>query len=96
MRAGRSGSLELQDRGRSDSEDRAGHRRSARGPVFWATTFIAFRAKVSTPGPLRLLLELIVFGLAIAALYTNDHPGLAWTLGLVYAINRVLMYVWGQ
>jgi hypothetical protein len=63
--------------------------------VVWGT-FLAPRAAVPTPGLLRLVLELGVFGAAAAALYAAGRPALAWALGLAYVINRVLMHVWGQ
>lgn len=57
-------------------------------------TFVAPGAAVARA--LRLLLELIIFGLAVLALCSAGHPALAWTLGLAYAINRALMHVWKQ
>ena len=42
---------------------------------------------------LRFLLELCI--LAIASLAAASQPELAWAFGLVYVINRVLIYVWG-
>jgi hypothetical protein len=33
---------------------------------------------------------------AAAALYAAGRPALAWALAVLYVINRVLMYVWGQ
>ena len=51
---------------------------------------------VPVPGALRLLLKLIIFGLAVAALYSAGRPALVWTLGLTSVINRALMYAWGQ
>lgn len=63
--------------------------------VVWGT-FVAPGAAVPVPGALRLLLELVVFGSAVVALYTTAHPTIAWALGLAYAINRALMYVWDQ
>jgi len=46
---------------------------------------------VAVPGALRLVLELGVFGSAAAALYAAGRPALAWALGLVYVVNRVLI-----
>jgi hypothetical protein len=63
--------------------------------IVWGT-FVAPGAPVPTPGPLRLVIELVVFGSAAAALYSVGRPSLAWALVLVFAINRVLVYVWGQ
>jgi hypothetical protein len=63
--------------------------------VVWGA-FLSPRAAVPTPGLLRLVLELGVFGSATAALYAAGRPALAWALVVLYVINRVLMYVWGQ
>jgi hypothetical protein len=41
---------------------------------------------------LRFLLEVC----ALAALYSAEHPNLAWALALAYAANRALIYAWGQ
>ena len=61
-----------------------------RAAVVWGT-FLAPRAAVLTPGLLRLVLELGVFGSAAAALYAAGRPVLAWALGVHYVINRVLI-----
>jgi hypothetical protein len=58
--------------------------------VVWGT-FVAPRAAVPAPGLLRLVLELAVFGSAAAALYAAGRPALAWALGVLYVINRVLI-----
>jgi hypothetical protein len=63
--------------------------------VVWGA-LVAPGAPVPTPGLLRLVLELIIFGLAAAALYSAGRPTLAWALVLAFVINRVLMYAWGQ
>jgi hypothetical protein len=59
--------------------------------VVWGT-FLAPRAAMRLREPWLLILELGLFGLAIAALYFTGHPALAWALGVVYGINRLLMY----
>jgi hypothetical protein len=59
--------------------------------LIWGT-FVAPNASVTVPGLFRLVLELVIFGLAIAAL----HPILALVFGLFVVINRILMYAWGQ
>jgi hypothetical protein len=58
--------------------------------------WMAPRASNRLPEPWHLIVELIIFGLAIAALYAAGRPQLALIFGLVYAINVVLRYVWGQ
>ncbi|CAG0994900.1 hypothetical protein ARNL5_03544 [Anaerolineae bacterium] len=42
--------------------------------------------------PFHLVLELVIFGLAITALYIAGQPGLALVFGIVYAINLVVRY----
>ena len=63
--------------------------------IVWAT-FVAPGALVPLPGLLRLIVELVVFGSAAAALYSAGRPTLAWILIVVFAVNRILMYAWGQ
>lgn len=62
--------------------------------VLWA--MVAPSAPVSVSGALRLLVEVAVFGSAVAALHFAGRTNLAWALGLAYVINRVLMLAWGQ
>ena len=45
---------------------------------------------------MRLLVELLVFGAATAALLARGRPVLALLLALVYIANRVFMSVWDQ
>jgi hypothetical protein len=63
--------------------------------VVWGA-FLAPKAARRLREPWLLILELVIFGLAIAALYFTEHPALAWALGLVYGINKLLIYLWGQ
>ncbi|WP_051331132.1 YrdB family protein [Aneurinibacillus terranovensis] len=63
--------------------------------LVWGT-FGAPGAQVPVRGPLLLVLELVIFGLAAAALYATRHPVLAGAFLLAVVINRTLMYVWGQ
>jgi len=60
--------------------------------VVWGT-FLAPRATIPMTGLLGLVLELVVFGLAAAALYSAGRPTLAWVLMLVFVINRVLITI---
>ncbi len=46
--------------------------------------------------PWRSILELVVFGSAIAALYSTGQRSLAVAFGLIYVINKVLLVVWRQ
>src|SRR5215213_7065272 len=63
--------------------------------VIWGM-WMAPRASNRLPEPLHLIVELIIFGLAIAALYAAGRPQLALAFWLVYVLNVVLRYVWGQ
>jgi hypothetical protein len=63
--------------------------------LVWGT-FLSPRATVQLAAPWRLLLELLVFGLAIASLAAASQPKLAWAFGLVYVINRVLLFLLEQ
>ena len=63
--------------------------------VVWGI-WMAPRASNPLPKPWHLIAELIIFGLAIAALYAAAQPRLALAFGIVYAINVVLRYAWGQ
>lgn len=46
--------------------------------------------------PFHLTLELIIFALAIVALYIAGQPTLAGIFAVVYVINVVLRLVWRQ
>jgi hypothetical protein len=63
--------------------------------VVWGV-LLAPRASNRLQEPLHLIVELIIFGLAIAALYAAGRPQLALAFGLVYTLNVILRYVWGQ
>ncbi|RIK34457.1 MAG: hypothetical protein DCC55_33045 [Chloroflexi bacterium] len=58
--------------------------------------FVSPRAAVPVRLPVRLLLELIIFGAAVAGLAVAGQRTLAWALALVVVINEILLYVWGQ
>jgi hypothetical protein len=63
--------------------------------IVWGV-FMAPRASHRLQGPAYLILGLVIFGLAIAALYAAGRPGLALAFAIVYLINLVLRYAWGQ
>lgn len=63
--------------------------------IIWGV-FMAPRASVPLPEPWHLVLAVVLFGAAAAALYVAGHPTLAWVLALVFVINRILIYVWQQ
>jgi hypothetical protein len=61
--------------------------------VVWGM-FLAPKASMPLQEPLHLLLELIIFALAIAALYAAGRTSLAFVFGIVYALNVFLRYNW--
>jgi hypothetical protein len=63
--------------------------------VVWGL-WMAPRARNRLTEPLHLIAELLIFGLALAALYAAGRPRMALVFGLVYVINVVLRYAWGQ
>ena len=63
--------------------------------LIWGT-FGAPNAPMQVHDPLHLVLEVVVFGSAVVALYAAGHPSLAWALAFVVVLNRALIYVWAQ
>ena len=63
--------------------------------VAWGV-FVSPRAPVELPGLVVLLLQVLVFGSAAAALVATGHRTLAIVFGVIVVTNAVLMYVWGQ
>ncbi|MDQ5851363.1 MAG: YrdB family protein [Chloroflexota bacterium] len=63
--------------------------------VVWGL-FLAPNSSMRLQGPPQILLEIVIFGVAIGALYVAGRPTLAGGFALVVVINRVLMMVWGQ
>ncbi len=63
--------------------------------VLWGT-FVAPKATMALAWPFHLLLQVGIFGVAVAALAAAGRPQLAGWLGVVMMINGILMYVWGQ
>jgi hypothetical protein len=55
--------------------------------------FLAPKAPRRLQEPLLLIVELVIFGLAIAALYHIGSHLLAWVFGLAYGVNKLLLYV---
>ncbi len=63
--------------------------------VAWGV-FVSPQAPVQLPGLLVLVLQVLVFGLAAAALVATGHQTLALVFGVIIVINAILMYVWDQ
>jgi hypothetical protein len=55
--------------------------------VVW-TTFVSPGAPV--PWPMRLVLQVVIFGLSVAGLAATGHRTLAWAFGLTVVIKGVL------
>jgi Protein of unknown function (DUF2568) len=43
-----------------------------------------------------LLIEVVVFGSGVVALFLTKNSSLAWLFTVIIIINRVLMFVWRQ
>jgi hypothetical protein len=68
-------------------------------PLCVAALWGVFRSPRSTRGLLGirgLLFEVVLFGLAVSGLYYIGQPVLATSLGLVFALNKVLVIAWRQ
>jgi hypothetical protein len=63
--------------------------------VVWGV-FGSPRAEIPVRGAGLLALEVVVFGGAGLALYAAGRPGLAWAFWLIFALNRALLFAWGQ
>lgn len=63
--------------------------------VIWGL-FVAPNAAMEAIEPIRLMIELIVFGLAVAALYYAGQSKLSAVFLAVFLLNRILMFVWKQ
>src|SRR5690349_8077903 len=63
--------------------------------VVWGL-FVAPKATVTVPGPIHVLLQIMVFGSATAALAVSGHRVLALAFMLNVIVNAVLLHVWRQ
>ncbi len=63
--------------------------------VVWGV-FLAPASSTRLSEPPRLILEIVVFASAAAALAATGHTALALAFALVAAVNRTLISVWGQ
>jgi hypothetical protein len=63
--------------------------------IVWGV-FVSPQAPVQLPGLLVLILQVLVFGSAAAALVATGHRTLALVFGVLVVINALVMYVWGQ
>lgn len=63
--------------------------------IIWGV-FGSPAAPIPVQGILRILLELLIFGLATLALYSSGKPTLAIIYATLVVINRILIYIWDQ
>ena len=63
--------------------------------VVWGL-FVAPKATVPLCLPLRLAPEVLVFGSATVTLFATEHLLLAVVLSIAAAVNRALIFAWGQ
>ncbi|EOP51376.1 hypothetical protein IKQ_03986 [Bacillus cereus VDM053] len=63
--------------------------------IIWAL-FGAQHAEWEVQGILHVLLEIIVFGVGVVALYHLKHYMLASGLAIIIVVNRMLMFIWNQ
>jgi hypothetical protein len=63
--------------------------------VVWGT-LIAPAAPVDLATPVRVALELVIFGLGVAALYAAGRPRLAQVFAGLVVVNEVLLLAWDQ
>ncbi|HDX9611332.1 TPA: YrdB family protein [Bacillus toyonensis] len=63
--------------------------------VIWGL-FGAPHGEWEVQGILHVLLEIIMLGVGIAALYHLKHPILASGLAIIIVVNRMLMFIWNQ
>lgn len=68
-------------------------------PLLAATVwgiFLSPKAAVKVPRVIKFILQVIVFGAAVAALFAADRPTWAWVFGLFVILNKILLYIWHQ
>jgi hypothetical protein len=63
--------------------------------LVWGT-FLAPRRRIDLPKPVRLVLELAVFGAAALALVATGHDALAIALAAIALVSGLLNYVWDE
>jgi len=63
--------------------------------IIWGV-FLAPKSSMRLDMPWSLLVELLIWGLALVALFSVGKENLALVLGLVYILNKVLMLIWKQ
>lgn len=54
------------------------------------------RATVKVSSLIKFILQVIVFGAAVSALFAAGRPTWAWVFGLFVVLNKILLYIWHQ
>ncbi len=60
--------------------------------VVWGL-LVSPKASIAAPRAVRLIIELVIFALAVLGLLAVDRSHIAWALGIAYLIHRVLLFV---
>lgn len=63
--------------------------------VIWGA-FGAPKANMQLHGVMLLVLEVVVFGSGVAALFATKNYSIAWSFAVIVIVNRILLFVWGQ
>lgn len=63
--------------------------------IVWGL-FIAPRRRYDVPDAVWVLLQVLIFGGAVAALFASDQPTLAVVFAALLLVNATLMVVWHQ
>jgi hypothetical protein len=63
--------------------------------VVWGL-FVAPKAVVKVSPVVRQVLKLVIFGVAVGALFAAGQPTLGVVLGLAFVVNFALLVAWGQ
>lgn len=63
--------------------------------VVWGT-FLAPKSSMRLGEPWLFLLEVVLFALAIWALYRTGKVNLTITFSVIYLLNKILMIIWRQ
>ena len=63
--------------------------------VVWAV-FVTPQRALATHGPVRLILEIAIFGSAVAALFRAGHRRVAGVFGVLVIVHLVLTFVLNQ
>jgi hypothetical protein len=63
--------------------------------VLWGA-FMSPRAPIRLTVLFHLIVQMLLFALAVAALFAAGQPLLGWVLAVAFLVNQVLVLVWKQ